>query len=172
MSGRSGAPSPRRRGEEGVVAIEFAILATLFLIILAGTVNIGFLLYTASELDAAVSAGAKYAENNAALVASNPSALSSDIATVVDNINGSNWASTTVNVNNSNDETGCYCPSGTPQNNWSWGSAQSCGTTCSGGGIAGQFVEITATTTISPLVPTFGFVQNGTLTRSAVVETE
>ena len=44
------------RAEEnaGVAAIEFAIFATVFVIILAGTVDIGTLVYTASQLDAAV----------------------------------------------------------------------------------------------------------------------
>jgi Flp pilus assembly protein TadG len=156
-----------RRAEDGVVAIEFAIL-----IILAGTVNIGYLLYTASELDAAVSAGAQYAENNAALVSSNPSGLAGDIQAVVDNVNRTRWASATVNVNNGT--TQCYCPSGTPTNNWSWGSGETgCDTACpSGTGVWGQFVTIKATTNVTPLFPTFGFVQSGTLSRSAVVETE
>lgn len=160
----------RRLGNEGVVAIEFAIFATIFLIILAGTVDVGILMYTASQLDAAVSAGAQYAEDNAALVASNPSGLSGSIATLVESLNGTNSAP--VNVNNGNDSTGCYCPTGTPTKNWSWGSTQTCGAACTGGGIAGQFVTIIAKQNVSPLFPTFGFVQNGTLSRSAVVETQ
>jgi hypothetical protein len=40
-------------------------------------------------------------------------------------------------MNNSNDSTGCYCPSGTP-GNWSWGSTVTCGNSCaSGDGIGG-----------------------------------
>ena len=64
------------RENEGVAAVEFALCATVFLTILAGTVDIGLLLYTTSKLDAAVSAGAQYAENNASLVSSNPTGLS------------------------------------------------------------------------------------------------
>jgi TadE-like protein len=164
-----------RRAEDGVVAIEFAVFATLFLIILAGAVNIGFLLYTASELDAAVSAGAQYAENNGAMVdsASTLQTLQTNIETLVDNVNGTGWASATVSVNNDDSNSGdCYCPTGTPSKNWSWGGTQTCGISCSGGGVAGQFVEITASRSVSPLFPTFGFVKNGTLSRSAVVETE
>jgi Flp pilus assembly protein TadG len=160
----------RRLGNDGVVAIEFAIVATVFLVILAGTVDVGLLMYDASQLDAAVTAGAKYAANNAAMVASSPSTLSSDITTIVENLNGTNSA--TVNVNNSNDSTGCYCPSGTPTNSWSWGSTQTCGASCTGSGVAGQFVTVVANLSVSPLFPTFGFVQNGTLSRSAVVETK
>jgi Flp pilus assembly protein TadG len=159
------------REEAGVAAIEFAVFATVFLMIVAATVDIGLLLFTQSELDAAVSAGAEYAANSAALVASNPSGLAANIADIVNNANGTNWASSTVNVNNSDDSTGCYCPTGAP-GNWSWGNTVTCGSACSGGGVAGQFVTITATTSISPLFPAFGFVRGTTISRSALVETQ
>ena len=61
-----------RRESAGVAAIEFAIYALVFMMIVAATVDIGLLLFTTSELDAAVSAGAEYAVNNAALVAATP----------------------------------------------------------------------------------------------------
>ena len=156
------------RANEGVAAVEFAIFATAFLMILAATVDIGLLLFTQSELDAAVSAGAEYAANSAALVP-DPT-LNTNISDIVNNANGSGWATSTVNVNNS-DSTGCYCPTGTP-GNWSWGSTVTCGSACPGGGVGGQYVTITATTTISPLFPTFGFVPSGTISRSALVETQ
>jgi Flp pilus assembly protein TadG len=158
------------RDERGVAAIEFALLSTVFLIILAGVVDVGRFIYTASALDAAVSAGAQYAENNAALVASNPATLGTDVGNVVNNTNGTAWASSTVDVNNGNDSTGCYCPSGTP-GNWSWGSAVACQSSCGGGGVAGQFVTITASCNFSSLFPSFGFVP-ATISRSAIVETQ
>lgn len=166
-------PSRILKAEEtaGVAAIEFAIFATVFLIVLAGTVDVGMSIYTASKLDAAVTAGAQYAENNAVTVSSNPSGLSSDISTVVNTANGTGWATSTINVNNSNDATGCYCPTGAPPN-WSWGTPKACGSSCSGGGVAGQFVTITASRSISPLFPAFGFVQTGQISRSALVETQ
>ncbi len=150
------------RDEAGVAAIEFALYATVFLMITAATVDIGLLLFTQSELDAAVSAGAQSAAPGNVTAAS--------IAAIVDNANGAGWASSTVSVNN-NDATGCYCPTGTP-GNWTWGSTATCGSACGGGGVAGQFVTITATTNVSPLFPTFGFVQGGTISRSALVETQ
>jgi Flp pilus assembly protein TadG len=160
------------RENRGVAAIEFAIYALGFLMIVAATVDVGLLLFTASELDAAVAAGAQYAVNNAALVGSAPATLSSDISAIVNNANGASWASSIVNVNNSNDSTHCYCPTGTP-GSWSWGSTATCGGSCgAGGGIAGQFVTITASRPISPLFPTFGFVTSGSLSRSALVETQ
>ena len=159
------------RDETGVAAIEFAIYATVFLMITAATVDIGLLLFTQSELDAAVSAGAQYAANSSAMIASNPSGLNTNVLTIVNNANGTGWATSTVDVNNNNDSTGCYCPTGSP-GNWSWGSTATCGSACGGGGVAGQFVTITATTNVSPIFSAFGFVQGGTISRSALVEAQ
>jgi Flp pilus assembly protein TadG len=154
---------------DGVAAIEFAIYGTVFLMIVAATVDIGLLLFTQSELDAAVSAGAQYAANSAALV-SDPT-LNTSISDIVNNANGSGWATSTVNVNNSNDASGCYCPTGTP-GNWTWGSTVTCGSSCTGGGTAGQFVTITASRSVSPIFSNFGFVPSGTISRSALVQTK
>ena len=81
------------RDDAGVAAIEFAVYATVFLMITAATVDIGLLLFTQSELDAAVGAGAQFAAHGDATAAS--------IAAIVDNANGAGWASSTVSVNNS-----------------------------------------------------------------------
>jgi len=150
------------RENAAVAAIEFAIYATVFLMIVAGTIDIGLLLFTNSQLDAAVSAGAEYAASGSATAAS--------ISAIVNSANCPDGASSTVVVNNS-DTTGCYCPTGTP-GNWTWGGTATCGSSCTGGGVAGQFVTITASCSISPLFPTFGFVQSGTISRSALVETQ
>ncbi len=176
------------REDAGVAAIEFAIYGLVFLMIVAATVDIGMLLFTQSELDAAVSAGAEYAANGSTNVNSTDGAtLASSIANIVANANGTNWANDTVVVNNgptvtvtggivtpsgtATDADDCYCPTGTP-GNWTWGSAVTCGSACSGSGVAGQFVTITATATISPMFPAFGFVTGNTISRSALVETQ
>jgi Flp pilus assembly protein TadG len=162
----------RARQNAGVASIEFAIYATVFLMITAATVDIGLLLFTNSELDAAVSAGAQYAVNNAAKIAQDPGGLSAEISNLVDNANGTSWATSTINVNNGNDQTGCYCPTGSP-GNWSWGSTATCGSACgSGNGVAGQFVAITATTNVAPIFSAFGFVPSGAVSRYAIVETQ
>ncbi len=161
----------RPQEDSGVAAIEFAIYGMVFLMIVAATVDIGLLIFTGSQLDAAVSAGAEYAVNNATLVGSNPSSLNTSISNIVNNAIGTSWATSTVNVNNSNDSSHCYCPTRTP-GNWTWGSTVTCGSACAGGGIGGQFVTITASRAITPLFPTFGFVANGALTRNALVETQ
>jgi Flp pilus assembly protein TadG len=159
------------RENAGVAAIEFAIYALVFLTIVAAVVDIGLLLFTRSELDAAVSAGAEYAANSAPLV-SDPT-LNTNISDIVNNAYGTGWATSTINVNNGNDSSHCYCPTGTP-GNWTWGTAHACdGSSCPGGsGVYGQFVTITANRTVSPLFPAFGFVGSGTISASALVETQ
>jgi Flp pilus assembly protein TadG len=156
----------------GVAAVEFALYSLVFLMVLAATVNIGLMLFTASQLDAAITAGAEYAVNNAAMVASSPSTLNTNVSNIVDNAISTGWATSTVNVNNSSDSTHCYCPTGTP-GSWTWGSASSsCDTACpSGTGVYGQFVTITASRSLSPLFPSFGFVPSS-VSRSIIFETE
>jgi Flp pilus assembly protein TadG len=161
----------RATENSGVAAIEFAIYALVFVTILAATVDIGLLLFTTAQLDAAVGAGAEYAINNAALVATNPSGLNTNISNIVDNANGTGWATSTININNNNDGSHCYCPTGTP-GNWTWGSTVTCGSACTGGGVGGQFVTITASRSIAPLFSAFNFVSNGTVSRSVLVETQ
>jgi Flp pilus assembly protein TadG len=178
-----------RAQNSGVAAIEFAFVSMAFLTLVAGTVDIGTLLYTESQIDAAVAAGAEYAAVNAAGVNStNGASLASTIANIVANTNGSNWASSGVCVNNGPSATvggsapNCsgvaagaddsYCPTGSPPN-WSWGSSLTAGSACgAGGGIAGKFVAITASRNFTPLFPAFGFVPSGTISQSALVETE
>ena len=154
----------------GTAAVEVALLASLFMIIVAGSADFGYWIYAASELTAAVSAGSQYAANNGAMVATNPSRLATAISTVVNNANGIGWATSTVNVNNGS-STNCYCPTGTP-GNWTWGSAVTCGSACASGGVAGQFVTITAGHTASPLFPTYQLTYDGAISRSAIVETQ
>jgi Flp pilus assembly protein TadG len=152
--------------------VEFALYATVLLTLLAGTVDIGYELYLAFQLDNAVNAGAQYVMNNAAMVSSSPSTLNTNTASVVANLNGTGWATATVNVNNANDTTGCYCPTGSP-GNWSWGTAVSCGSTCTGGGVGGQFVTITGSRSVTPMFPAFSFVQSGgSIKRSVLIETQ
>ncbi len=154
----------------GAAAVEFALFVPFFMLVIAGTFNLWYLTYTASELTAAVSAGSLYAANNAALVSTSPTALQSNIQTIVANINGPSWAVSTVNVNNG-EGTQCYCPTGGP-GNWNWGAATACGSPCTSGGVAGQFVTIMASRTLSSLFPNFGLTYSGTISRSALVETK
>ena len=157
-------------GNVGTAAIEFALFLPFFVLIIAGTIDLGYLVYTATELSAALGAGSLYAANNATLVSTALETLQSNIQTVVTNANGTGWATSLVNINNG-DANHCYCPTGLP-GNWTWGTIMTCGMACPSGGVAGQFVAITASHTVLPLFPAFGFAHNGTITRSVMVETQ
>jgi uncharacterized protein (UPF0333 family) len=172
MFGRSGRIAGVLTPEEnaGAAAVEFALFLPFFVLIIAGTFDLWYLIYSASQLTSAVSAAALYAANNATLASTSAATLQSNIQSIVANANGMNWATSTVDVNN-RDITHCYCPTGSP-GSWIWGSAIICGTACGGGSVAGQFVTITATRTLSPLIPTFGLTENSSISRSAIVETQ
>jgi Flp pilus assembly protein TadG len=172
----------------GVAAIEFALLMPVFLFLFVGVVDLGMMLFQDYELDQAVAAGAEYAAVNPSNVSSTGGAtLASSIATAVESANGSAWANDVVVVNDgptvtvtggaavssgtASNADSCYCPSGSPPS-WSWGSAATCGSSCSGGGSAGKFVTITATAVYNPLLAGFAFITSRTLRQSAVVETQ
>ena len=174
--------------ETGVAAAEFAIYATLFLTVFAVTADFSLLMFVEFQMDSAVAAGAEYAALNAASVNStNGGSLASSISNVVANANGSSWEDGTIVINNgptvtvtggssvasgtASNADNCYCPTGTPPN-WSWGSSITCGSSCTGGSVAGKFVTIAASRSFTALFPQFGFTQNGTITRSALVQTQ
>lgn len=174
----------------GIAAVEFAILAPVFCLLLAAVIDLGGVLYTKFKLDAAVTAGANFAQVNATNVSStNGATLASNIATIVETSQGSGWADDGVVVNNgpSTTVTGgtasssgtasnadqCYCPSGTV-GSFTWGSSTSCGTACSGSntGFAGKFVTITASKSYTPIFSTYGIVQNDTISATAAVQVQ
>jgi Flp pilus assembly protein TadG len=174
----------------GIAAVEFALLTPVFCLLLAGVVDLGGALYTKFKLDSAVTAGANYAQINAANVSStNGQSLANNIATIVETSQGSGWADDGVVVNNgpstnvtsgTSSTTGtasnadlCYCPTGAV-GSFAWGSSTTCGNACpgSGTGYAGKFVTITATKTYTPIFSSYGIVQNDTITASAAVQVQ
>jgi Flp pilus assembly protein TadG len=163
-----------RRERRGVAALEFGLMTPVFLIALAGVVDIGTAFVSQSMLDSVVSSAANYALVNATKVNSTDgTALARNVATIIANSNSSAWADAVVSVNNGPTATAtsgtvttsgaaagadsCYCPTGSPTN-WSWGSAVACGTACTGAGLAGKFVRITATYTFTPLFSGYGII--------------
>lgn len=184
------AASVRRacRANDGIAAIEFAIIVPVFLILLMGVVDLGQMLFTYYRLDQAVAAGSQYAALNGGNVNSTGGAsLASSIATVVENTNGSAWANDAIVVNNGPSVTvsngaatsggtasnadSCYCPTGSGAT-WSWGSAMGCGASCPSSGEAGKFVTITAAYNYVPILQIYRFITAATLSRSGTVETQ
>jgi Flp pilus assembly protein TadG len=176
------------RHNAGVAAMEFGLLAPLFVMIFAGTVNVGDAVVVQTQLDGAVAAGMNYALVHASSVGSaNGATLASSIATLVSTSAGGTAANTTVVVNNgptvtitsgtsassgtaSNADL-CYCPTGSPSS-WTWGTAVTCGNSCTGGGTAGKFVTVTASYAFTPFFTAFNFGQSSTISIGSVAQTQ
>src|SRR5579862_6509612 len=126
------------RARDAIAAIEFAFMTPVFLAVFVGMVDLGMMLFQDYQLDQAVAAGEQYAVVNASSVNSTSGAtLANNIASAVENANGSGWAGDVVVVNNgpsdaiSNGQSttggtasnadSCYCPTGSPPT-WTWGS--------------------------------------------------
>jgi Flp pilus assembly protein TadG len=181
---------PRRlralvRDDCGAAAIELAMVTPVFALILSATVDLGMELYLREQLSDTVSAAAAAAMANASQVGSSGgAALASTLANMAANSHGTNWASSTVTVNDGPTATSsggssgsggaadsCYCPTGTATT-LSWGGAQTCGSPCSGGGIAGKFVLVSTSVNYTPLFPRFGLVAAGPLTAATLVQVQ
>jgi Flp pilus assembly protein TadG len=176
------------RQNDGVAALEFGLVAPMFVIIFAGTVNVGDAVFTEIRLDGAVAAGTNYALVNQSEVGSaDGQVLANFIATLVSKSAGGTAANVTVVVNNGPTATitsgtsvssgtagnadQYYCPTGSPPN-WTWGSAVAQGTSCSGGGTAGKFVTVTASYSFTPFFPAYAFGLGSSITIGSATKTQ
>jgi Flp pilus assembly protein TadG len=176
-----------RRDRSGVSAVEFALISPVFLLILAGTVDIGGSLKAKFELSTAVSAGSNYALLNGDKVnSSGGSALAGNIMAVVASGLSGNGGGVQVVINNgaavaydANTSTAtqsgtaanadlCYCTGSSGAVAWS--TPVACGSVCGTGTIAGKFVTITASKPYTPIFGGLGIVQNGSITVQSVVQ--
>jgi Flp pilus assembly protein TadG len=163
------------------------MIAPIFCLIFVGTIDFGGALYVKFNLTGTVSAAANYAMINSANVnSSSGTSLATNLANLAASNHASNWANATIIVNNGPTATitggtlsssgtaananSCYCPT-VAGTTITWGSAITCGNVCSGGGIAGKFVSITASKTYTPIFPVYGFVTASAITARTVVET-
>jgi Flp pilus assembly protein TadG len=179
-----------------VAAVEFALLAPIFVLVFAAIVDLGNALWTWCRLEEAVAAGTGFALVNGGVNASNVNStngqnLASDIAGIVSNSaragNYNTPADVTVVVNNgpattitsgvsANSGTAAnadsyYCLTGSPPT-WNWGSAVASGSPCTGSGTSGKFVTVTASYNFTPFFASYAFVTNGAMTAGAVVQTQ
>jgi Flp pilus assembly protein TadG len=176
------------RDQGGVAAVEFVILAPIFLLIMAGLVDFGGVLYTKFGLGASVSAASNYAAVQVASVnAANGPTLAAALATVAANAQGTAWANAAATVNAgpgaavaagvvttsgmASAANACYCPTGTAAA-LTWGTAVACATACPAGGYAGKFVLITASKTYTPFFSSYGLVKAGALSTSSIVQVQ
>jgi Flp pilus assembly protein TadG len=176
------------RDDRGVAAVEFALVAPILMLILAGAVDLGGVLYAKFQLDCAVNAATNYAMSNAASVNSTSGAsLASTMAALVANAEGSASANTSITINSgptasvtgSTTTTGgtagnanaCYCPSGSSAS-VTWGSSATCGAACSSGGYAGKWVVVQASVNYTPIFSNYGIVSSGQITSSAITRVQ
>lgn len=172
----------------GIAAIEFALMLPVVALVTAASVDFGAILFTKFKLDESVSSATNYAMLNAGSVnAASGSSLASALATLVASSRGSGWANSSVTVNagpgasstngslsasgSSSPADSCYCPTGSAAS-VSWGSTQTCGASCAGGGFAGKFVQVTATRNYTPLFSGFGLVASHTISASSLVQVQ
>ena len=174
--------------QRGASAVEFALIAPVFCLLLVGAIDLGGMLWTKLNLDGAVTSAANYTVNNASSVGSTGGAgLATDLASLVASGHAANWANAVIVVNNGPTATltaGTVTTSGTASNannsycptksgsTVTWGAAMTSGATCPGGGRAGRFVTILATRTYKPVFASYGFVGNGVIAASAVVQAQ
>jgi Flp pilus assembly protein TadG len=178
----------RRLRGKGTAAIELALIAPMLLILFAGVIDFGRAFHDEIALSGAVAAAADYALLNASSVNSTSAgSLAATLSGIVANANGAAWANATVTVNDgatstvtggSTTSSGtaananlCFCPTGTAGGPI-WGSAGTCGTSCTGGTLAGKFVTISGTRQFSAIFTTYGWVNNRSLHQSTIVQVQ
>jgi Flp pilus assembly protein TadG len=138
------------RAEEGIAAIEFAILGAVlcFLVVAVGDVGLGF--YSDMQVQNSAQAGAQYA----AVHGFNSTAISSAVtnATSVTGISASPAP-----------QQFCGCANGTTV------AAATCSSTCANGMTAGTYVSVSAARTYSTLISYPGFPASYNQTATSTV---
>lgn len=172
---------PGWQDQAGSSGVEFALIAPVVILILAGIFEIGLVIRARFALVSMVSAAA----NHTLSVGGRVDDTSADnFAATIAALLGGAGRSATVNVNNavaavlvdgsiSTAKSGaavssCYCAS-RPQGQIVWGSAVECGVACDGSSPSGRYVEISARTSFSPSMGIFGFLSDQTLQNTAMV---
>lgn len=161
-----------RACERGVSTIEFAFMAPVFLIIIAGIFDIGGALVARSDISAAVSAGSNFLLVNAPRVPSAPEEVARQAAVITGNsLPAGGIARITINggltveysdgklstSGNKASASQCFCPQ-TSKGSMTLGSSLECGKPCEAGGYAGRYVQISAAHGYSPLFGGFGIM--------------
>ncbi|MGE0734935.1 MAG: TadE/TadG family type IV pilus assembly protein [Alphaproteobacteria bacterium] len=136
-----------RRNDQGVAAVELALLSPVILVLLAFLFDFGMGMLNHMQLSSAARAGAQYA----LLVAPD----TTGVQQAVDGAAGLKDPPLNITV-----EQFCECTDGT---------TITCGTTCSNNITYMLFVRVTATQSYSPMFPMPGLPETMTLTGKATV---
>jgi len=161
-----------RSCENGVSTIEFALIAPVFIVIIAGIADIGGLLVARSDVSAAVTAGSNFLLVNADRVASAPEEVARQTAAVAGHrLPSGSVVRVIVNGNltvefsdgsfstsgNAASASQCFCAQAAGPS-MSLGSALECGKPCDSGGYASRYVHVEASHGYSPMFGGFGMM--------------
>lgn len=170
------------RRDNGVSAIEFALVAPILLMLLAAVVDFGALIYVRSQLETAMSTATGYAlAHGQEVTAQTAPGLTLSVARILAGQAG-DASSVNISINEGPRTSGaagglqqsgtaalaglCYCPS--PANGAiSWGNARSCGSACPAGGSAGKYMTLTAMAPYTPLFFSYGLSDGGQIVVTA-----
>jgi len=169
------------RDEGGSAAVVFALIAPVFLLILAATFEIGLVIRAKFQLISVVSAASNH---TLAIGDTIDEDSAQNAAAAIVALLGGGARSATVNVNNAVtaqieagtvtvSNTGAavadyYCPS-RPEEGLVWGGATDCTAACGDGSQAGRFVEIAVQSPFAPVLGAYGLFSGDALYNSAVV---
>lgn len=140
----------RRAGLRGTAALEFGLAIPVFLILIAGTAEIGFGVYEAMQLANSVEAGALYAAKNGF----DSTGISNSV------VNATSLSGITATPAPAQF---CGCPSSTGV------ITATCGANCASGGTAGTYVQVNAAYTHQTILGTPSFGLPTTLTAKSIV---
>lgn len=169
-------------GTSGSVAVEFAMIAPVFLLTLAGIVDIGSAMTTKLSQNARITAAADYALlQSAPGDAAEARTLAQRLAglvredgaqrgrVVVNNAASAEWDGGLVSTSTGpGNASAFYCPALTDQG-YSWGASVASGTKCAAGGTAGQFIEISASLEHVAIFPIHSFMDGNRITARSLV---
>jgi Flp pilus assembly protein TadG len=138
------------RATSGALAVEFALIAPILLLIMVASVDLGMGLYTRMQVQNAAQAGVEYAIAHGFAATAISSAVTS--ATSLSGIEAAPAPSEF-----------CGCPTA------SGVTTATCGSTCSGGIGAGTYVTVTAQATYTTVVPFPLFPDSYSFTEASTV---
>jgi len=172
----------------GVAAVEFAIIAPLYILLMAGMVNLGTAIYVKMTVDSAITSASTYALSKGdSITAAGAATIADQIASMLATELGFAEATISVAVNkgatlsisggvkktsgNATDADLCYCPSRSG-GQIEWGSPATCASPCPDGGFAGKFVAVTASRPFSPIFPVNYLVTTNSFEGAALAQAQ
>jgi Flp pilus assembly protein TadG len=156
-----------RASESGTAAIEFGLFIPVLLIVLMGTVELGFLMYEGMQVNNAAEAGMLYAAKNGWDLTGDPTGTAIKNAVV-----GASVLPTGLNALTATPAPSkfCGCPTATSITNL--GTQPPCSATACSGSPAGTYVQVNAALTHTVIIPTpTSWGIPATLTATAVIRT-